>query len=81
MDSMELDASDGGSAQRSRMGNKHNNQLIKAESKRIRIRIRTAAFVGWLLRTFSKPDANRPTKYNAFPKRFNNQLARQNGKE
>jgi len=48
---------------------------------RIRTRIRTAAFVGWLLRKFSKPDTNRPTKYNAFPKQFNNQLARENGKE
>ena len=65
------------------MRNKHNNQLIKAESKRIRIRIRirNAVFVGRLLRAFAKPGANRPTKYKDFPKRFNNQLAREDRKE
>ena len=52
-----------------------NNQLIKAETMRIRIRIRNAVFVGRLLRAFAKPDANRPTKYNAFREGFNNQLA------
>ena len=58
-----------------------NNQLIKAETMRIRIRIRNAVFVGRLLRAFTKPGANRPTKYKAFPKRFNNQLAREDRKE
>ena len=49
--------------------------LIKAKTKRIRIRIRNAVFVGRLLRAFSKPDANRPNEYNAFREGFNNQLA------
>ena len=76
-----MDASDGGSAQRSRMRKNHNNQLIKAESKQIRIRIWNTVFVGRLFWAFTKPGANRPTKYNAFQKQFNNQLAQEDGKE
>ena len=56
-------------------GKQYNNQLIEMDSKRIQLRIQIATFVGWLLRTFAKPDSDRPNKYNAFFERFNNQLA------
>ena len=70
----ELVANDEGSAQRIR------RETIQQSTnrnglKRIRLRIRIATFVGWRLRTFAKPDSDRPNKYNAFFERFNNQLS------